>query len=295
MTSAQPAGGQVYPSRARRHLHVGRRLRRFVRTPKGLLTLVLAVLIAVAARVEGLRLVGPGVLASVAAAVAVDAPMLRWRRGRWLFPSGALLTGLIVGAVLSSFEPVYVFASASAIGIAGKYLARTRSANVFNPAALGLVAVFYIFDTAQNWWGALPAIVPAAAWPLLLGTGLYVTHRVNKLPLVLAFAATYFSIFAAATFVMDARDVAEVFVAPDLLAVVFFACFILTDPPTSPTRLLAQIACGVLVAVVSAAIFIGAGAAHYLLGGALAGNLFEAARRWRMRGTVEAQARRRRA
>jgi Na+-translocating ferredoxin:NAD+ oxidoreductase RnfD subunit len=266
----------------KRHMRAWRRVRHFARTPKGVLTFVLLGLLGVAARVEGVRLVGPGLLASIAAAVAVDAPMLRWRRGRWVFPSGAVLTGLLVGTVLSSFEPLYVFATASAVGIAGKYLVRTRSANVFNPAALGLVAVFHLFDTAQNWWGALPAIVPGAAWPLLLGTGFYVAHRVNKVPLVLTFLAAYFAIFAAATFVMDVHDVAEVFVAPDLLALAFCACFILTDPPTSPTRLGAQVVCGVLAAVASAAIFIGVGAAHFLLGGVLAGNVFEAARRWRV-------------
>ena len=45
----------------------------------------------------------------------------------------------------------------------------TASANVFNPAALGLVVV-YLFDSAQSWWGALPTIVPGAAWPILLGS-----------------------------------------------------------------------------------------------------------------------------
>ena len=272
-------------TRTRRSLSgaVWRRLRHFLRTPKGLLALVLAVLTTVAARVEGLRLVMPGLLTAVVVASLLDASLLRFRRGRWRFPSGGLLTGMLVGSILSSFEPLHVSAAASAIGVAGKHLIRTRSANVFNPAALGLVGVFYLFDSAHNWWGALTAIVPGAAWPLLLGSGLYVTARVNKLPLVLSFLSAYFALFAAATFVTVPGDVAEVFVVPDLLAVVYFACFILTDPPTSPTRYTAQVACGVLVAGVSVSVFLRSGAAHYLLAGVLAGNLFEAARRWQRR------------
>jgi Na+-translocating ferredoxin:NAD+ oxidoreductase RnfD subunit len=192
------------------------------------------------------------------------------------------LTGLLVALVLGAREPWFVFATAALIAIASKYLFRTRAANVFNPAAVGLVAAFYLFDTAQNWWGALPSIVPGASWPLLLGSGIYVTHRVNKIPLVVAFMATYFTLFAAATFAIDPGEVAEVFVAPDLLATVFFACFMLTDPPTSPTRVRSQIACGALAASASVAVYIGLGAAHYLLSGVLVGNLFEALRRQRV-------------
>lgn len=269
-----------HPSHAR-YAHHWRPVRQFLRTPKGLLIVVLTVLTAVSARVEGVRLVAPGVASAVGAAMILDAPLLRWWRGRWAFPSGALLTGLLIADILSGREAWFVFAAASVIGIAGKYLVRTRAANVFNPAALGLVAVFYLFDTAQNWWGAMISIVPGASWPLLLGTGVYVTHRVNKVPLVVAFLAVYFALFAAATFVLDPGEVAEVFVGPDLIATVFLASFMLTDPPTSPTRIPAQIVCGSLVAAASVGIFVGIGAAHYLLGGLMIGNVFEGVRRHR--------------
>ena len=254
-------------------------LRRYVRTPKGLLVAVLAMLTIIAARVEGFAFVAPGVLAATACAVLLDLAIVRWRRGRWRVPDGALLTGLLIGAVLSSFEPWYVAAAAATIGIATKHAIRVGKANVFNPAALGLVAVFHLFDTAQNWWGAMPAIVPSAAWPLLLGTGALVAHRVNKLPLVLAFTATFFSLCTVGTFVVDPADLAQLFVAPDLLAIVYFACFMLTDPPTSATRAPAQVFGGVLVGVASTAVCVFAGSADYLLVGLLAGNIVEATRR----------------
>lgn len=261
-------------------------IRRYVQTPKGILLAVLLTLTAVSARVEGIRFVAPGLLAAVGTAVALDGVVLRWRRGRWTVPDGALLTGLLVGGILSSFEPWYVGATAAFVGIATKQLVRAGRANVFNPAALGLVAVFHLFDTAQNWWGAMPAIVPAAAWPLLLASAGLVAHRVNKLPLLLAFTGAFFTLCAAAAFVGDPADLAEVFVAPDLLAIVYFAGFMLTDPPTSPSRVPPQIACGVLVALVSVAVLVRVGAADYLLVGVLAGNVFEALRRQVQRRAV---------
>ena len=45
----------------------------------------------------------------------------------------------------------------------------------------------------------------------------------------------------------------------------FFAFFILTDPPTSPVKYADQLVCGVIVAVASYAIFELVGAAYYLL------------------------------
>ena len=50
-------------------------------------------------------------------------------------------------------------------------------------------------------WGAMPAIVPSAAWPLLL-----------------AFTGTVFALCTVAASLVDPADLAEVFVAPDLLA-----------------------------------------------------------------------------
>jgi len=230
---------------------------------------------------EGLAQAAPGLASAVAVAVLVDAPILRRRRKAWEFPSGAILTGLIVAMVLSPHEPWYVPACTSAIAIASKYLFRTRSANVFNPAALALVVTFYVFDTGQSWWGALPDVTPVIALPVLFATGVFITDRVNKIPLVLAFLGSYYLLFTVTAFLGDPRRIAEIFVTPDFQAVLFFAFFILTDPPTSPVKYPDQLVCGVLVAATSYAVFEWVGAAHFLLAGVLVGNVLEAWRRGR--------------
>jgi Na+-translocating ferredoxin:NAD+ oxidoreductase RnfD subunit len=255
---------------------------RFFRTPKGLLTIVLAILTVLAVPIEGAARVWPGLTAAAAAAMLVDLPILRLRGGEWEFPSGALLTGVIVAMVLSPHEAWWIAAVTAALGVVTKYVFRTRSANVFNPAALGLVATFYMFDTGQSWWGALPEGSPYLVI-VLLATGLFITDRVNKMPLVLAFLGAYYALFTATAFASDPERLVEIYRAPDLQAVLFFAFFILTDPPTSPAKYRPQIICGVLVAVVSYAVFEGLGAAYYLLAGVLVGNVWEAWRRVRLR------------
>ena len=257
---------------------------RFFRTPKGLLTIVLAILLALAAPAAGIARVWPGLVWGSLAAMAIDAVILRFRNRNqdWEFPSGALLTAVIVAMVLSPAEPWPITAITAVIGVASKYVFRRGTANIFNPAALALVITFYIFNTAQSWWGALPEL-PIYAVAVLLATGLFITDRVNKMPLVLAFLGAYFLLFTATAYAADPTRVVEIFRAPDLHASLFFAFFILTDPPTSPTKYPHQIICGALVAVVGFAVFEWLGAAHYLLAGVLAGNIFEAVRRARPR------------
>jgi len=238
-------------------------------------------LVAIAAVTDGARLIAPGLLSAVLAAAIVDLPILRQRSGKWEVPSGAILTGMLVAMVLSAHEPWYVPACTSVIAIVSKYLVRTRSANVFNPAALGLVVTFYVFDTGQSWWGALPEGPPLAFAALLL-TGIFIADRVNKLPMVLAFLGAYFGLFTVAAFVSAPAGVVEIFRTPDAQAALFFAFFILTDPPTSPVLYANQIICALVVAGVSFAVFEWVGAAHYLLAGVLAGNVWEAWSRTRI-------------
>ena len=256
-------------------------MRRFFRTPKGLLLLILGALVLLAAPEEGWRAAWPGLVAASVTAMAIDAPILRWREGAWVFPSGALLTGLIVAMILSVHVPWFVGATASAIAIVSKYVVRTRAANVLNPAGLGLLAVFYIFKTEQDWWGALPDLHPSAI-ALLVATGVFIAARVNKLPMVLAFLGVYYALFTAAAFVGNPAHVAEVFRPPDVNAALFFALFMVSDPPTAPTRPRDQLACGVLIGLVSFVAFEWLGVVTYLLVGLLAGNLLEAARRLRL-------------
>jgi Na+-translocating ferredoxin:NAD+ oxidoreductase RnfD subunit len=258
------------------------RIRRFLRTPKGLLIIILVALLVPAAIGAGFSVVAPGVVAAVLSAMVFDGFVLRIQKKRWVFPDGALLTGLIVAMVLSPHGPWYVAAITATAGVACKYVARVRTANVFNPAALGLVATFYVFHTGQSWWGALPEL-PAIALILLVATGVFIVQRVNKVPVVLAFLGAHYLLFTATAFVGDPGRVADLYRAPDLHAALYFAFFMATDPPTSPPGHREQVIYGVITAVVSYATFQLVGAAYFMLAGLLVANVWEARRRVRAR------------
>ncbi len=253
-------------------------LRRFFRTPKGLLILLLPILAFTAAFGSGFALVAPVVLGGILGAAIVDAPILRYREGEWLVPDGAILTGLIVAMVLSPHEPWYIAAITAAVGVLSKYLIRAGKANVFNPAAFALVATFYLFNTGQSWWGALPEVTPIAI-VLLFAIGIFITDRVNKVPLVLSFLGTHYLLFTITAFVGNPAKVVDLYRAPDLHMALFFAFFMVTDPPTSPPKERDQLVYGVITAVVSYAVFELIGAAYFMLAGLLVANVWEAWRR----------------
>jgi Na+-translocating ferredoxin:NAD+ oxidoreductase RnfD subunit len=258
------------------------RVKRFFRAPKGLLLLVFALLLPIAAAGSGVTQVAPGVLAAIVAAMLLDAPILRYRDGEWSFPDGAMLTGLIVAMILSPFEPWPIAAATAMIGVISKYVFRVGSANVLNPAALALVIAFYLFDSGQSWWGALPEL-PVITIAALLATGAYITNRVNKAPAVLAFLGVYYALITVMAFSRNAAHVAELFRSPDVNAALFFAFFMVTDPPTSPPKAKDQLVFGAIAAMVSVLVFALVGAAYFLLAGLLVANLWEAQRRFRVK------------
>jgi Na+-translocating ferredoxin:NAD+ oxidoreductase RnfD subunit len=252
--------------------------KKFFQTPKGLATILLAILTALAAPGQGVGVVATGLGIAILAAGLVDALILRVRKKAWEFPSGAILTAMIVTMVLRAQEAWYVPAITSVAAVLSKYIFRLRAANVFNPAALAIIVSFYVFHTGQSWWGALPDVFPILKVVLLAG-GVFIADRVNKLPLVLVFLGTYFMLFTVTAFVGNPLSVAEIFRTPDLEAALYFTFIILTDPPTSPAKYPDQIVCGVIVAAISYAFFEWAGVVYYLLAGVLAGNVWETWRR----------------
>ena len=151
-----------------------RKIRNFLKTPKGLLLIILAILAAIAAPGEGVRAVSYGLGSAVLASGLLDLFILRLRKNTWEFPSGAVLTAMIIAMVLRAQEPWWVVTLTSLGAVLSKYIFRSRWSNIFNPAALAVIASFYVFHTGQSWWGALPEVaLPAQVALLAMGLFYY--------------------------------------------------------------------------------------------------------------------------
>jgi Na+-translocating ferredoxin:NAD+ oxidoreductase RnfD subunit len=189
---------------------------------------------------------------------------------------------LIVAFVLDPGTPAWITGATSGLAIVSKYLlCNRRGEHFFNPAAFALLFSGLVLGTSQSWWGALGNL-PVAWTVLLVVLGSLVIDRLNKLPLVFAFLATCFGLFAAVSLV-NATAVAEMFREPFVQSAVFLAFFMLTDPPTSPNIYQDQVTFGILAGLVAcAAQLVGIGEVYLLLG-VVAGNGWLALRRRRRR------------
>ena len=254
-----------------------RPLMRFLRTPKGLLVVVFVGLLVISLLKLDSVVVMSNVLIAAATAAAADVALTYGLRRKWILPDGAILTGMIVAFILRTQESSLVLVATVALAILSKHALRTRWSNVLNPAAFALVVAAIFLHTGQSWWGALPDLGFIGALVILVSGGL-IADRINKLPMILAFFAAYFAMFTIAS-VFHTSTVGEVFRTPDLQAALFFAFFMLDDPPTSPVRHEDQIVFGVIVAAVAYFILLRFGGVYFLPAGLLAGNVWESARR----------------
>jgi Na+-translocating ferredoxin:NAD+ oxidoreductase RnfD subunit len=258
---------------------------RWLRTPKAQLLAIFVVFLAIAAPSAGGVALWPKVAAAVVPAVLIDGLWMSIAARRWRFPVSALLCALIVLFILSTSESWPVVAWTSCFAILGKRILRTDREHIFNPAALALLWAPIAFGSGESWWGGLGDM--PWIWIAVLGaTGIFLTDRLNKFPLVLTFLGTYYALFTLIA-LANPNAVAEMFREPFLQASLFLAFFMLTDPPTSPNRYPDQVWFGMLAALCAvAAQLLGAGQV-FLLVAVLASNAALAlVRFWRRRASV---------
>jgi Na+-translocating ferredoxin:NAD+ oxidoreductase RnfD subunit len=253
----------------------------FLRTPKGQLLCIFGLLLVIAAPYDGGLGVLPHVLVAVIAACAVDLLLAYWHTRRWITPTSALLSGLIVAFILGPQESWLVVAWVAGFASISKYVLTTKREHIFNPAAVSLLGSVVLFSSGQSWWGAL-GDAPGPFTLILIACGVFIVDRLNKFGLVLAFLATYVGAFAAVS-LFDAGSVAEMFRTPFVQSALFLAFFMLTDPPTSPNRMADQVWYGVVAATVAVASQLFGAGQVYLLLGVLVANIWLAARRWARR------------
>jgi Na+-translocating ferredoxin:NAD+ oxidoreductase RnfD subunit len=254
--------------------------RRWLRSPKGNLAVVLGVLLMVAIPVEGIARVAVQLMVAVGLSVGVDLAVSLARRGSVGFPDGALITGMMVGLILVPGAPMPAVLTATALAAVSRHALRTSQSNLFNPAAFGLLAALLLVPAGQSWWGAL-ADLPIPFIAILLVGGGVIASRVKKLPMALAFFAAYFAAFTLTALVVSqpTASLAAVFRPPFLNAALFFGFLMLTDPATSPNAIEDQLVFGASTATISAAAFVTTHGLHYLFIGLLLANLGWAWRR----------------
>ena len=254
----------------------------WVKTPKGYVIFALICLLSVASigthSIRGIQL---GAVA-VGTTLALDIICCLIERRKRIFPDGAVITGLIIALIMSITSSWIAVAVTSAIAILSKHVLSHAKKPIFNPAAVGLLLSIPLFQAQQSWWGAFGDLPSWLLIVLIIG-GYAVTNRIHKFPQVFAFLGTYFialfimdsSMLHLGTSTLHAMVVSDALRPPFINAVLFFALFMLTDPPTSPAKIKDQLIFGCLTAVTGAVVYGLFGGLMYLYIGLLIGNLYQ--------------------
>lgn len=246
--------------------------KQWVKTPKGYILIIMAAFLFIASLgAQDLRGITNALIASgVCAAVETICSLIAKKKR--IFPDGAVITGIILAMILSTTTSWQIVAATSVMAILPKYIFAYKKKPIFNPAAFGLLLSVLFFRTGQSWWGAFGDL-PAWTVAFLLIGGYAAANRVNKFPQLFSFLGAYFLLLLIMG-IFHIGDAVDALRPPFINASLFFALFMLTDPPTSPAKGRDQIIFGILCAIIGAAIYGLFGGLMYLFIGLLAGNLF---------------------
>lgn len=152
---------------------------------------------------------------------------LAWVRfRRFYFPTAAVVSGFLIGLILAPSEPVYVIITASLLASLSKqFISVGIRRHIFNPAAFGIMAVFFLYEATVSWWSIAWSFLPLI---IIIPLMLRILWKLKRLLLPLGFLLIYFIyLLATSSFDIAARTVVD----PTVL---LFALVMLPEPITSP-------------------------------------------------------------
>ncbi len=167
-----------------------------------------------------------------------------YHRQKLKIPFSGIITGLIIGCVAPINVPLIPIFAACAVAVLSKFFIKSKGSNIFNPAALGLLALG-ILSIGSSWWAttSINLYGVAISVSIILIIAAYESRR-----LVLAFAFVLASVVLSiiASLPITSGSVAIAFISVNY----FFAFLMLTEPRTSPPKYFAQVVYGIYVAVI---------------------------------------------
>lgn len=127
-------------------------------------------------------------LLTVVSALCVETLILYFKSRVFQVTESALITGLIIGYVLSSQEPWWKLVFASTAAILSKHLIRFRGKHIFNPAGFGVFFYLVLLGASTQWRGTY-------LWYVIAPFGVYFTYKIKKLEVISGYAVISLLLF----------------------------------------------------------------------------------------------------
>ena len=174
---------------------------------------------------------------AVVSALGVESAVLYFRTKIWRITDSSIITGLIIGYVLSTDQAWWMFLAASALAILSKYLIVFKKKHIFNPAAFGIFLTIILFGASTQWKGTY-------AWYILLPCGVYFAQKIGKLKIVISYLLTCLVLFGTQAIVQ------RIPLGHILGYLSYFYIFVMIiEPKTSPVKPRGQIIFGAGIAI----------------------------------------------
>ncbi len=176
-------------------------------------------------------------LVALVSVIITDLSFCYFKNRSFSISESSIVSGLIIGFVLSSDNPWWIIALACLLAISSKYLIRFNKKHVFNPAAFGIFLCIIVFGASTQWRGTY-------FWYILLPMGLYFTYKIRKIELITGYFLTALGAFGVQAAV-NKVPLANIF---GYLSY-FYIFIMLIEPKTTPIKPLAKLIFGIGVAV----------------------------------------------
>ena len=133
------------------------------------------------------------IIVALFSALLVESTILYFRTKVFQVTESSIITGLIVGHVLSSDLSWWLVILTSSIAISSKYLIRIKNKQIFNPAAFGIFLITFFFGATTGWSGTY-------LWYILVPFGIYFAYKIKKTEVVVGYAIVSLLLFGIQAF-----------------------------------------------------------------------------------------------
>jgi len=128
------------------------------------------------------------VLVAVISALVIESFILYLKTKTFKITESAVITGLIIGFVLSGDEVWWKFVFASALAIFSKHSIHFHKKHIFNPAAFGIFLSIILLGASTQWRGTY-------LWYILVPFGIYFVYKLKKTGVLIGYALVSLLLF----------------------------------------------------------------------------------------------------
>lgn len=126
---------------------------------------------------------------AVVSAAALDSLIAYLKNKKFLLTESSVISGLIIGYVVSSDEAWWKIILVSLFAIASKHLIRIKGKHIFNPAAFGVFLGIILLGMETQWKGTY-------LWYIMVPFGVYFIYKIRKLELIFGYAIAALGLLA---------------------------------------------------------------------------------------------------